>query len=131
MKATCGQCHPAECGKTDYLAWLPSLQVSSHKKQDFAHDYDRGNCLGCHQGQAAHGEEGQVDGQQCYKCHLSSKNSRSPLLGYMHATADFTRKPAIFASAVIYQIFLVLLLFGGIRFYVRRFSRKNNDAERR
>ncbi|MEN6440347.1 MAG: hypothetical protein ABFD97_17370 [Syntrophobacter sp.] len=131
LRTTCGGCHPAQSGKTDYLTWLPSLQVSSHKKQDFAHDYDRGNCVGCHQGRAAHGEEGQVDKQQCYKCHFSLKDARSPLMGYIHPVADSARQPAIFASAVIYQLFVVSLLVGGVRFYIRRFSRRNSNAGRR
>jgi hypothetical protein len=53
------------------------------------------------------------------------------LVGYIHPVADFTRQPAIFASAVIYQFFVVTLLIGGVIFYIRRFSRKNKDAGRR
>jgi len=131
LQGTCGKCHPRECGNKDYLTWLPSLQISSHKKQDFARAYDRNNCLGCHQGRAAHGEEGQVDQQQCYRCHLSSKGSQGPLMGYIHPVADYAAQPAVFASALIYQMLLAALLIGGFRFYVGRFSRKNNDRKRR
>lgn len=131
LRTTCAGCHPAQSGKTDYLTWLPSLQISSHKKQDFAHEYDRGNCVGCHQGRAVHGEEGQIDKQQCNKCHLTSKDAAGAMLGYIHPVANSAKQPAIFASAVIYQLFAVSLLVGGVRFYIRRFSRKNSDAGRR
>ncbi len=46
LKETCKGCHPVECGQTDYLSWLPSIQIASHKKQDFSRVYEKGNCLG-------------------------------------------------------------------------------------
>lgn len=131
LRTTCAACHPRECGRMDYLTWLPAWQISSHKKQYFGQAYDRTDCLGCHQGHAAHGEEGQIDGQQCYKCHMPSKDGGAPMMGYIHPIADISKQPAIFASAVIYQCIVVVLLIGGIGFYIRRFSRKNDDAERR
>jgi hypothetical protein len=122
LRGTCGKCHPGECGKVEYLAWLPSLQISSHKKQDFAHSYGRDDCLGCHQGRAAHGEKGQIVQEQCYRCHLSSDGSGSALMGSIHPIADFTVQPATFTSAVIYQLFLAMLLIAGIMFYIGWFS---------
>ncbi|MDY7037830.1 MAG: hypothetical protein SV375_16915, partial [Thermodesulfobacteriota bacterium] len=65
LKDTCKDCHPAECGNTGYFSWLPSIQIRSHNKQDFNRSYEKGNCTGCHQGEAAHGEEEPINDQDC------------------------------------------------------------------
>jgi predicted CXXCH cytochrome family protein len=117
LKGTCATCHPAECGRLSYLSWFPSLQIVSHGKQDFSRPYDRGNCLGCHQGAGAHGEKKAINDQTCYKCH-------NALIGYMHPKAEFPKQPGVFASAWIYQLFLAGLLWGGFRFYTRNTRHK-------
>jgi hypothetical protein len=128
LRRTCGQCHPVECGETGYLAWLPSVQINSHGKQDAGRRYERTNCLGCHQGQAAHGEDEPLDEQDCHKCHRQ-EDGRGELLGYIHARADFRKQPAVFAAAVAYQFALGALVVGGLRFLYRRFSRKSNGRK--
>lgn len=121
LRKTCKGCHPIECGETKYLSWLPSIQISSHNKQNFSREYDKGNCLGCHQGRAAHGDKTLLNDQDCAKCHLTAKG-QSKLLGYFHPRADFKKQPTIYAAAMIYQLFIVALLWGGFRFYTRKFS---------
>ena len=123
LKETCKGCHPVECGQTDYLSWLPSIQIATHKKQAFSRAYEKSNCLGCHQGMAAHGEEKPLNDQDCYKCHLSQKG-QATLWGYIHTRADFKKQPVIFAAAIIYLVFLVVLSWGGLRFYIRKLSGK-------
>ncbi len=118
LRNTCRACHPAECGETDYLSFLPSLQLSSHKKQDFGRDYSRLNCIGCHQGMASHGEDEIIDEQSCYKCHRSRQDASS-LLGYIHPRADRLMQPGTFTAAVIYQIAAVFLLIGGFGYFIR------------
>jgi hypothetical protein len=113
LKKTCAACHPAECGREDYLSWFPSLQVVSHGKEDFSKNYGRGNCLGCHQGAGAHGEKKVINHQNCYKCHDSLK-------GYMHPKADPSKEPTVFAAALIYQFFGAALLVGGFCFYTQK-----------
>lgn len=120
---TCKCCHPDECGDTDYLSWFPSIQIASHKKQDFNQAYNKDSCLGCHQGKAAHGEEGPINNQDCYKCHLSQKG-KGVLWGYIHTRANLDKQPAIFAVAAIYQFAIVVLLWGGLSFFIRKFSGK-------
>jgi hypothetical protein len=115
LHKTCSACHPLECGESDYLSWLPSIQIVSHGKQDFSKVYARDNCIGCHQGLAAHGEKGVIDGQNCYRCHQS-------MMGYMHPKADREKSPSLFAAAIIYQMLLAVLLPGGCAFYLNRFS---------
>lgn len=113
LRKTCASCHPSECGRGDYLSWFPSLQVVSHGKQDLSRTYDRMNCLGCHQGRGAHGEQTPINDQDCNKCH-------NDLMGFMHPKADSAAQPGILASAWIYQMVLAGLLWGGFRFYTRR-----------
>jgi len=127
LSETCQTCHSVECGGTDYFSWLPSIRVVSHGKQDFSRPYEKGNCLGCHQGQGAHGELEPIDDQTCYRCHLDSRGEDA-LWGSAHPEASLKKQPSIFAAATIYQVFLLGLVWGGVRFYLRWFS---GDKRRR
>lgn len=128
LQSTCRQCHPVESGETGYLSWFPSIQIKSHGKQDAGRRYERTNCLGCHQGDAAHGEEETLDQQDCYKCHRQ-KEGQGELMGYIHAGADSRKQPAVLAAAVVYQFGLGALVIGGLRFLYRRFSRRSNGGK--
>jgi hypothetical protein len=121
LKKTCNGCHPEECGQVDYFSWLPSQRVRSHKKGDFSQSYERDNCIGCHQGRAAHGEKEPLNGQNCYICHVRARN-RNTVMGYIHARADLKKQPAIFVAAAVYQILLVLLLCGVFRLCIAKLS---------
>jgi len=123
LKKTCSGCHPDECGQVGYFSWLPSQRVRSHKKGDFGQAYERGNCIGCHQGRAAHGETEPLNGQNCYICHARGHN-RKTVMGYIHARADLKRQPVIFVAAAVYQIFLVLLLCGVFRVCIAKLPGK-------
>lgn len=123
LKETCKACHPVECGETDYLSWLPSIRIASHNKQDFGRSYDKGNCIGCHQGEAAHGEKGIINDQDCYRCHFTP-DGQSRVFGYIHLRADFKEQPVVFGAATIYQIFIAVLLLFGFRFFIRKFFGK-------
>lgn len=121
LSKTCAACHPVESGKPDYLSWFPSLQVVSHGKQDFSRAYNRSNCLGCHQGDGAHGENKPINDQDCAKCH-------NDMMGFMHPKLDSAKQPGILASVWIYQMFLAGLLWGGVRFYTGRKRDKKGGA---
>lgn len=129
LKKTCRSCHPRECGPSDYMSWFPSLRLSSHKKQDFSQAYEKGNCVGCHQGAAAHGETKPIDHQNCHVCHRASSR-QGKLQGYIHASAEAETQWATFTAAVIYQIVLILLVGGGILYYIRKFSGKPGDRRK-
>ncbi len=121
LKETCKSCHTRESGETDYFSWLPSLQIASHSKQDFSQSYNRDNCIGCHQGQAAHGEAEPIDDQTCFTCHVSL-DGQNKLLGYIHSKADARLQPGVLAAAFIYQVFLGVVIFGGFAFFIRKLS---------
>lgn len=129
LPQTCKTCHPLECGGKDLLSLLVSFRISSHKKQDFSRNYSAGDCLGCHQGKAAHGEKKPVDAQDCYKCHIS-QNGQSKLLGYIHPDAHADKHPGMFAVAMIYLFLIALLLVGGFMFFAQRFSYKRKGRRR-
>ncbi|MDJ0817401.1 MAG: multiheme c-type cytochrome [Desulfobacterales bacterium] len=120
LKETCRSCHPRESGQTDYISWLPSVQVASHSKQDFSQAYERTNCLGCHQGAGAHGEQEVINDQTCHTCHVTP-DGENKLLGYIHSKAE-NRQPGVVAAASIYQVILGFLIIGGFAFFIRRFS---------
>lgn len=129
LNKTCGTCHPAECGDRDYLSWLPSKQIASHNKQDFGCPFEEDNCLGCHQGMAAHGEEAPINEETCYQCHFSPEGD--PLLvGYIHPKAHPDKHPTIFASAIIYLFVILAVFYGGFMFYTRKFSGKSRRHRR-
>ncbi|MBN2063109.1 MAG: cytochrome c3 family protein [Deltaproteobacteria bacterium] len=122
--SSCMACHPSECGDSGYVSWFPSLRIRSHKKQDFSMNYDMDNCTGCHQGGAAHGETEPLDSQNCHVCHM---NMKGPIMltGYTHPHADLRKQPVIFAAAFLYQMFILFILWGLVRYILSRFFSKS------
>jgi len=123
LPLTCKTCHPWECGETDYWSRFLSLRVKSHKKQDFSRAFQDTNCLGCHQGKAAHGEKRPINSQSCYKCHQPVQGE-GPLWGSIHPRADWKRQPALFAAAVADQAGLGVLAAGFLLVIARRLIQK-------
>ena len=122
LQQTCRACHPAQSSPPDYLSWSASIQIASHPKQDFSQIYTRRNCLGCHQGKAAHGEPDPISEQNCHSCHLK-EDGKNKLLGVMHPDANPETQPGVFVAAVTYQVALVIMVFGGFGWLVRRFAK--------
>jgi len=119
LPLTCKTCHPWECGKSDYMSQFLSLRIKSHKKQDFSRAFQDTNCLGCHQGKAAHGEERLINNQSCYKCHQPVQGE-GPLWGSIHPRADWKRRPTLFAAAVADQAGLGFLAAAVLVFIARK-----------
>ena len=124
LKITCRGCHPVECGETGFLELLPSIRVRSHKKQDFSKAYDRYNCIGCHQGSAAHGEEGALTGEDCGICHMDVKG-HGTVLGYFHPGPDSGKKPVFLYAGIVSYAFIAMLLWGIYRFLAGKRSKKS------
>ncbi len=124
LKGTCGKCHPKECETKTGLALLPSIYVVSHPKQDFAKTFDKGMCVGCHQGQAAHGEKLPVNNQSCYKCHIPLGQNEA-FLGYIHTRTEWDEQPVSFIAGYINLVSLVLIVFvAGFMILKRKKSHK-------
>ncbi|NQU62940.1 MAG: hypothetical protein HQ517_01455 [SAR324 cluster bacterium] len=119
MSTTCQGCHPEESGKPGYLSWLPSLRIESHSKQNLGTENSLNNCLGCHQGAAAHGETKNISTENCHQCHLK-QDGKSILLGKTHMNTDPKAQPRLFVVAFIYQFSVILLIWGGVRWFLRR-----------
>ncbi len=115
----CGCCHgEGKPGKsTGFFTFLSSLKIRSHKKQDFSRSYEKTNCLGCHQGQAAHGEKEPVNRDNCYICHMKMKDSM--LTGYFHVQ-DNTTKPVVRISAMIYKAVIIIFLLGILGYIIKK-----------
>ena len=118
---TCAQCHPAESGRLDALSWLPSIKIATHPKADMGGYYTEDNCVGCHQGQAAHGEKAKISEATCERCHMTDEG-RNPMFGFIHSQADVVRQPGVFAAALLYLVGIVLLLAGGMFFFIQKIS---------
>ena len=124
LPRTCAKCHPAECGEKDYLSWLPSARIASHPKGDFGTRYEKTNCLGCHQGKGAHGDDAKLSHDRCDVCHRSPGHPGA-MWGMMHPQADRDKQPGIFAAAVMYQSFGAGVL---VLFLVKRFRKGSGNA---
>ena len=122
LKQTCGACHPAQTGRATFLSWITSAQVRSHGKQDFGYKYDKADCLGCHQGRAAHGETVCLNNRHCYRCHAPLDGS-TPLWGTIHPSTGSGRPAWSGIARSAYAVAIILLSVGGLRFYILRFSR--------
>lgn len=120
---TCGHCHADKFRKPDAMVWLPELQVATHHKADLSYAYSRQDCIGCHQGQAVHGESEPVNKADCFRCHLDENGSHA-LMGVVHSRAGFSGQWPIFWAGLVYRVAGAALLIGGVGFFVHKFSRK-------
>jgi hypothetical protein len=121
MTVTCASCHPAQSGGADYLSFLPSIKIKTHPKADLSGDYSIENCLGCHQGQAVHGEKELINEATCQRCHLDAQG-KNPMLGFMHPKAGPTRQAGVFAVAIVYQFVMLFFVVGAIFMFIRKFT---------
>ena len=124
ISETCLKCHPQEAGETTYLSWFTDLRIESHNKQDLGSDYSMDNCLGCHQGQASHGDTKGLGEKSCSRCHMTAEGENA-LLGKMHPQADPDEQLGVFATAMGYQFVLIYIIWLGIRGFIRRKNRSN------
>lgn len=124
LPVTCGGCHPVSAGQTGFFSWFPSFQIASHAKADFGAAYTQDNCLGCHQGDGAHGESEPMNQQTCAKCHFSP-DLDGAMWGRMHPEANLQTQPEVFAAASIYQVLIII----GLVLFVGRRVRKRSPSD--
>jgi hypothetical protein len=108
LKKTCGQCHIKQTEQESFWSSFKSYEIVSHPKQDFSINYSKYNCIGCHQGKAAHGEKQPVDHQDCYKCHMPLAQNKF-VLGYIHQNIYKDNK--LLNSAANYTCILIAVAF--------------------
>ena len=125
LSKTCHSCHPLETGNTSWLSFFTSFRIASHPKGNFAKRFDKRMCVGCHQGQAAHGEDGPINNQECYKCHLILADKKA-VLGYIHLDSNWQNQPVnVFAGYITLIVLIGSLFFLFIAFKDLFFSSKS------
>jgi len=128
LEKTCGGCHPDQTKSTGWLSVFTSFRIVSHPKQNMAGHFGKDMCVGCHQGKAAHGEDGPVNGQNCYRCH-SPLDKERVILGYMHPYADWQKKPVNAAAGCISVIVLIGIIFIAAKDFMGRSDKRRSDHD--
>jgi hypothetical protein len=80
---TCGACHVDQVRSYDIGGLLARFRIGAHGKGDLANRYDVAECVSCHQGEAAHGEE-TVTKQSCPTCHKVPERREGVELASLH-----------------------------------------------
>jgi len=109
---TCGACHKERKIDT-VMERLASFRLEAHRKGDLSFDYDRGNCIDCHQGNAVHGKK--VTDAPCTRCHDTSKKIKSVSLaglGPFHLYPDYQNQYPVWCARNLYGLILLLLAAG-------------------
>jgi hypothetical protein len=68
LPQTCGLCHVDQVRSYDVGGALARFRLAGHGKGDLSTRYEVTQCLSCHQGEGAHGED-TITKQACPKCH--------------------------------------------------------------
>ena len=103
LPATCGRCHTGQVESGDVGSWLARLKISAHGKGDLSETHAVGECLSCHQGQAAHGEE-TVTGQACPTCHRVPEGEPGTVVSSFHVKPNAAEQPLAGALAWVYRV---------------------------
>ncbi|MBN2705795.1 MAG: hypothetical protein JXR89_05065, partial [Deltaproteobacteria bacterium] len=112
LTETCGSCHK-ERKLSTMLERLSTFRLEAHRKGDLSFDYDRCNCLDCHQGEAAHGEK--VSDAPCGRCHDTKRTEKEISLaglGPFHLYPDYEKQYPVWCLRNFYGLSVLLLLFG-------------------
>ncbi|RLB71591.1 MAG: hypothetical protein DRH03_05675 [Deltaproteobacteria bacterium] len=112
LTQTCSVCHKDRKVET-LLEKASTFRVEAHRKGDLSFDYDRGNCIDCHQGEAVHGLK--VNDAPCSRCHnTKAKIDGVKLFGFgpFHLYPDYEKQYSTWCVRNLYGILLLLLLAG-------------------
>ena len=125
LTETCANCHK-EREITTLLEHLTTFRLEAHRKGDTSFDYDRGNCIDCHQGEAVHGLK--VNEAPCARCHDTKVKVKSVALagfGPFHLYPDYENQYSVWCLRNFYGVLVLLLLVGagcGLFLYILRRS---------
>ncbi|NPA24484.1 MAG: hypothetical protein GXO34_01490 [Deltaproteobacteria bacterium] len=109
---TCSACHKERKLDT-LLEKMAAFRLEAHRKGDMSYDYDRGNCIDCHQGTAVHGLK--INDAPCSRCHDSSKKVKGVSLaglGPFHLYPDYENQYPVWCMRNFYGLMLLLLVAG-------------------
>ena len=125
LTKTCGSCHKERKIST-LLEHLTTFRFEAHRKGDMSFDYDRGNCIDCHQGEAVHGLK--VNEALCVRCHDTKAKIKGVALaglGPFHLYPDYENQYSIWCLRNFYGLLVLLLLVGagcGLLLFILRRS---------
>jgi len=130
LDETCGACHADEARSFDVGGALARWRLSGHGKGDLANRYADDECLSCHQGEAAHGEE-TVTGQRCPECHRPAAKIEAKTGGFhirVGEKATLTGKIArIGYNLLFWGAIAVVLLLALLWGFTARFGSGDGD----
>ena len=103
LPQTCGRCHRDQVVSGDVGGWLARLRLSAHGKGDLSETHAVSDCVSCHQGEAAHGED-TVTGQSCPTCHrVPEKKDTATTLASFHIKPHAAEQPLARALGWLYR----------------------------
>lgn len=103
LPETCGRCHVDQVRAYDVGGLLARFRIGAHGKGDLTSTYDVSQCLSCHQGEAAHGEE-TVTGQACPACHRVPENPADTQLATLHIKPLAANQPVARGLRWLYDL---------------------------
>ena len=112
LTETCGSCHKERQIST-LLEHVTTFRLEAHRKGDMSFDYDRGNCIDCHQGEAVHGLK--VNEAPCARCHdtkIKVKGVALAGLGPFHLYPNYENQYSVWCLRNFYGVLVLLLLVG-------------------
>jgi len=112
LTETCGYCHKERKIST-LLEHVTTFRLEAHRKGDMSFDYDRGNCIDCHQGEAVHGLK--VNEAPCARCHKTKTKVKEVALaglGPFHLYPDYENQYSVWCLRNFYGVLLILLAVG-------------------
>lgn len=127
FRFTCSRCHQDQFQETNYLMFLPSFIIRSHKKQEISKNYSRSDCIGCHQGKAVHGNDSLLSQNRCDICHKPLGKS-SIYLGSFHKKFNIKNQPFESVAAILYQLILLFSIFISLTVVVIKKGSKGNNS---
>ncbi len=77
----CTSCHKEKGAISGFGDALARWSIAGHAKGDFSRRYSKSECLACHQGAGAHGEDG-LTGDDCRVCHRPAEKIKAGEKGF-------------------------------------------------
>jgi hypothetical protein len=111
LPATCGSCHLDQVLDYGVGGALARFRLAGHGKGDLSERHEISQCLSCHQGEGAHGEEA-LTKQTCPRCHRvppKEERDRAVVVSSLHSRPLASDQPLAGLLRWAYS----LLVWGG------------------